>query len=78
MLFGKPSRRMWIAALVVSLLCVGALAFALVTDWSAAPEPLPAGPGPGATRRGGGLGLGIGIGVGAAIVIGSLIAARRK
>ena len=77
-LFGKPSRRMWIAAIAASALCVGLLLFALVTNWSASPETPPAGPGSAAGRGSGGLGLGIGIGIGAGIVIGSLMAARKK
>jgi hypothetical protein len=68
---------MWLAAIAASVLCVGALVYALVTDWNATPEAPPRGPG-GIAAGGGGLGLGIGLGIGAGIVIGSLIAARKK
>lgn len=69
---------MWIVAIVASVICVAGFAYALVTDWDAAPdrsvEP---------TRRqvagsGGGFSLGLAIGIGAGVVLGSLFAIRGR
>jgi hypothetical protein len=67
---------MWIAAIVVAVICVSGLVYGLDVDWNTPPDKLP-------TRsehaRGGsGLGAGLMIGIGAGIAIGSLIAIRRK
>lgn len=79
MLFGKPSRRLWIAALTLSAICVAGLAYALVSDWDAVPDKRLDDPSATQVRGGGsGFGLGLGIGIGAGIVLGSLIALRRK
>src|SRR5262245_48337438 len=70
-----PSRRVWIAAIVVSVICVAGLVYALIADWDTKPSHnLP--------RRGGdgggsGFGLGLMIGIGAGIALGSLIALRK-
>lgn len=77
-MFGQPSRRMWIVALVLSVLCVGGLGYALVSEWNtpASRHDLP-------TQRqvssgGSGFGLGLVIGIGAGVVLGSLIALRKR
>ncbi len=75
MLFGKPSRRMWIAALVLSLACVGAFAYALVTNWNASPD-IKRPPGQ-ATQGGGGFSVGLIVGIGAGVVLGGLLATRK-
>jgi len=82
-LFGKPSRRLWVVAIVASLLCVGGLAVALVSDWDAEPDrqqssrTTPTGRQV-AGSRGGGFTLGLVVGIGAGVVLGSLIALRAK
>ena len=72
---GKPSRRMWIAAVVVSVVCVVGLAYGLITDWNtpakhAAPH--------GGAVSGSGFSLGLLVGLGAGIVLGSLIALKKR
>lgn len=71
---------MWIVALVASVLCVAGLAYALVTDWDAKPDPQLE-----ATQRqvstsgtGGGFSLGLVLGIGAGVVLGSLLALRGR
>jgi hypothetical protein len=64
---------MRIAALVVSAVCVGALAIGLVTS-----EPRAAAPHHAVESDGGGLGTGLILGLGVGIVIGSLFAVRRR
>lgn len=77
---GKPSRRLWIAALVVSVVCVAGLAYALVVDWDTEPDRRPEmlQKREEARRGNGGFYLGLALGIGAGIVIGSLIAARKR
>jgi hypothetical protein len=72
----KPSRTLWIAAILVAVLCVGGLAYGLITDWNAEPDQtvLPAAQ----SSRHGGFAFGLLVGIGAGIVIGSLIAVRKK
>lgn len=77
MLQGKPSRRLWIAALVVSAVCVAGLCYALVTSWDEEPARALERPQREATRSSG-FGLGLLIGLGAGIVLGSLIVLRRR
>ena len=72
----RPSRTMWIAALVVSVLCVAGLAYALITDWNAEPDRQTIKKVSRST--GGGFTAGLVIGIGAGIAIGSLIAVRRR
>ncbi len=69
---------MWIVALGLSLLCVAGFAYALVTDWNSEPDRRLDEPAARQARGGSGFGLGLGIGIGAGIVLGSLIALRRK
>ena len=73
----KPlPRGLWIAAIVVSVVCVGALAIGWLTG---GPAPAPAHPLPRTgVARGGGFGAGLLIGVGVGIAIGSLLALRRR
>lgn len=79
MLTGKPSRRVWIAALALSAICVAGLVYALVSDWNAEPDRrLDEAAARQARGGGSGFGLGLGIGIGAGVVLGSLIALRRK
>lgn len=76
-MLGRPSRKLWIAALVVSAICVAGLVYGLVTEWNTAPEkPLERADRPAAT--GSGFGLGVIVGIGAGIVIGSLIALKKR
>lgn len=72
----RPSRQLWIAAIVVSLICVGALAWGVFNYWD---EPARKTLEPGGRDDGGsGFGLGLMIGLGAGIVVGSLIALRAR
>jgi len=72
----KPSRTLWIAAIVVSVVCIGGLAYGVITDWNTPPErTLPSRP---VQPSGSGFGLGLLVGVGAGVVLGSLIAIRKK
>lgn len=72
----KPSRTLWIAAIVVSLICIGGLAYGLVMDWNTPPDrTLPSRP---AQATGSGFGLGLIVGIGAGVVLGSLIALRKR
>ena len=72
----KPSRGMWIAALVVSVICVIGLSYGLITNWDVEPEK---GAIKAASRTGGsGFGLGIMIGLAAGIALGSLLALRKR
>jgi hypothetical protein len=68
---------MWIAASVVSLLCVAGLAYALYVERNTEPshglEPAHR-----AATSGGGFTLGIVIGIAAGVVIGSLLATRKR
>ena len=65
---------MWIAAIVVAVICVSGLAYGLITDWDAPADKLPSRN----EHRGNGFGAGLMIGIGAGIAIGSLIAIKRK
>lgn len=79
MLFGNPSRRLWRTALALSAICVAGLVVALVTDWNAEPDRKLDEASARQVRGGGsGFGLGLGLGIGAGVVLGSLIALRRK
>lgn len=70
----RPRRGLWIGALVVGLACVGGLAIAWLEDRdTVAVHGLARVP---VASSGGGLGLIVGIAVG--VVIGSLIALRRR
>jgi len=73
----KPSRRLWIVALVVSVLCVGGLVYALIAERDT-PAELRSTTGPVKSGGNSGFLLGVLVGVGAGIVIGSLIAVRRR
>ena len=73
---GKPSRRLWVAALAVSATCVAGLVYALVTERNTPAEQRPEARH--AASSGGGFVLGVGIGIGVGVVICSLLATRRK
>ena len=73
----KPGRGMWIVAIVLAVICVGALAYGLFTYWNEPPEKTPSQ----VTRSqssGGGFVLGLVIGVAAGIAIGSALALRKR
>jgi hypothetical protein len=72
----KPSRTLWLAAILVSVVCVGGLAYGLVTSWDAEPDRTLPDREP--ATRSSGFGLGLLVGIGAGIVIGSLLAIRRR
>jgi hypothetical protein len=72
-----PSRKLWIVAVVVSVLCVGGLVYALIVERDT-PADHRSVTGPVKSTSSSGFGLGVVVGVGAGIVIGSLIALRRK
>lgn len=73
----RPSRPLWIAAIVVSLVCVGGLAWGLYNYWNEPPAQTTLRPKP-ASGGGSGFGLGLMIGLGAGVVVGSLIALRKR
>ena len=76
-MFQRPSRTLWIAAIAVSLICIAALAYALIVEWDTEPSsPIERHTSSGGGGSGFGLGLLIGIGTG--ITIGSLIALRKR
>lgn len=71
-----PSRQLWLAAIVVSIICVGALAWGLLNYWDEpARKTLDR---PQAQGGGSGFGLGLVIGLAAGVVVGSLIALRKR
>jgi hypothetical protein len=77
-LFGKPSRRMWLVAIMASMLCVAGLIYALVTDWDA-PADRQLEPTQRQVASGGsGFSLGLVLGIGAGVVLGSLLAMRSR
>ena len=71
----RPSRQLWLAAIVVSVVCIAGLAWGLVNYWDEPPDKT-------VDRRpadsSGGFGIGLLVGLGAGIVVGSLIAARKR
>jgi hypothetical protein len=67
----------WIAALVVTAICVGGLAYALIVDWNTEPTSQPLHP-TRTTTSGSGFGIGLVVGIGAGIVIGSLLVLRKR
>lgn len=77
MLLGKPTRRLWIAALSLSVLCVGGLAYALYAEWNTEPtggtEPAQR-----AATSGSGFSVGLVIGIAVGVVLGTLIATRKR
>jgi len=73
----RPSRQLWTAAIVVSVICVGALAWGLINYWNEPPAQTTLRP-QASEGGGGGFGLGVMIGLGAGVVVGSLIALRKR
>jgi hypothetical protein len=72
----RPSRQLWLAAAVVSLICIGALAWALINDWNTPPESTTIKRE--GTGGGSGFGLGLMIGLGVGIALGSVLALRKR
>lgn len=67
-------RKLWILAIVVSLVLVAALAYALIVDWNTpVQKQLPR-----AQTESSGFGLGLLVGLGAGVVLGSLLALRKR
>lgn len=67
-------RKLWILAIVVSVVLVAALAYALIVDWDTpVQKPLPR-----AQTESSGFGLGLLVGLGAGVVLGSLLALRKR
>ncbi len=73
----RPSRKLWIVALLLSSLCVGGLVYALIVERDTPAEHRST-TGPVTTGGSSGFGLGLLVGIGAGIVIGSLIALRKR
>lgn len=74
----KPSRGLWIAAIVVSVVCVVALGWGLIKYWDEPPAQTTIKPN--AHQGGSGFGLGVGfmLGLGVGIAVGSALALRRR
>lgn len=67
-------RKLWILAIVVSVVLVAALAYALIVDWDTpVQKPLPR-----AQTESSGFGLGLLVGLGAGVVLGALLALRKR
>lgn len=73
----KPSRRMWIAAITVAVVCVAGLAYAFIAEWNTEPDSTVA-PAERQATGGSGFTLGLVVGIGAGVVLGSLIALRKR
>jgi hypothetical protein len=73
----RPSRGLWIVALVVSAICVGLFAYGIVKHWDEPPEEITLERKP-PRQSGSGFGIGLVIGVAAGIAIGSVLAMRRR
>jgi hypothetical protein len=71
----KPSRGLWLLAIVVSVVCVIGLAYGLIVHWNETPTQTTKRP---ASSDGSGFGLGLVIGIGVGIAIGSVMAMRRR
>jgi hypothetical protein len=74
----RPTRNMWLAALVISLACVVGLAYGLITSWDAPPDPRAAKSAAETGSGNRGFGLGLMLGLAAGIAIGSALALRRR
>ena len=72
----RPSRGLWVAALVLSVASVIGLGYGLVTNWDEPPDTAVTKSAPRAGSGGFTLGLMIGLGVG--VAIGSLLALRKR
>lgn len=77
-LTGKPTRRLWIAAITVSVICVVGLAYGLVADWNTPPDRSITAAQRHAVTSGSGFTLGLLVGLGAGVVLGTLIALRKR
>ena len=74
----RPSRGLWLAALVVSVACVIGLSYGLITSWDAEPEATKLPEGSTTRSSGTGFGLGLMIGLAAGVAIGSALALRKR
>lgn len=76
-MLNRPSRQLWLAAIVVSVICVGGLAWGLIQHWN---EPVEQARPAVARETGssGGFGLGLVIGLCVGVALGSLLALRRR
>jgi hypothetical protein len=72
----RPSRGLWMLAIVVSLVCVLGLGYGLLTYWDT--EPDKAAVKASGSSNGSGFGIGLMIGLGAGIAIGCMLALRRR
>jgi hypothetical protein len=70
----KPSRAMWIVAIVISVVCVAGLAYGLISNWDAQPDPRAKS----VAQTSSGFLLGFMVGLAAGIAIGSALALRRR
>ena len=73
----RPSRGLWIFAIVVSVVCLLGLGYGLITYWDTEPDKATIKSGTN-SGSGSGFGLGLMIGLGAGIAIGSGLALRRR
>ena len=69
----RPSRGLWIAALVVSVVCVAGLAYGLITSWDAEPEKINL-----RSHDNSGFVLGLMIGIGIGVALGTVLALRKR
>ena len=67
-------RKLWILAIVVSVVLVAGLAYALIVDWDTPVQKTL----PRAQTSSSGFGLGVLVGLGAGVVIGSLLALKKR
>lgn len=68
-------RKVWILAIVVSVIPVGLLTYALIVDWNTPVQnSLP----PRAQTTSSGFGFGVLVGLAAGVVIGSLLALKKR
>lgn len=68
------ARKLWILAIVVSVVLVAGLAYALIVDWNTpVQKPLPR-----TQSESSGFGFGVLVGLAAGVVIGSLLALKKR
>ncbi len=75
----RPTPRgVWIAAIVVAIVCVGSLAIGYLIGGGASPAPRAPAKLPEAGGGLGGFGIGLVVGIGVGLALGSLLALRRR
>lgn len=75
----RPSRQLWLAAIVVSAICVGGLAWGLVQHWDEpVRQPRPVAHEGGTATGGSGFGLGLVVGLCVGVALGTVLALRRR